>query len=362
MHIYTFSPEATAAPHIPSRHSSISEQNTMVLLSSLAGAITCTLASLAIAADSDEYRSESSIHKLVKPYLDRDYNNRFWDYGGHVLINNDQFVRLTQDLPAQKGFLLSKLKDLPESFQVEFDFKLHGAGASMYGDGMAFWLLDQRPAPGEEIGNAFGLKEPFKGTAIFFDTYKNNRPGKSFPYVVLAKGDGSTIYDADHDGLANEIAGCSARGLHNPRDVSKARLTYVKEGFLSLELDYRGRNKWEKCFSVPHYRLDDNKYLGFSAQTGELSENHDIYSLHVYALHRQFASYEELDAVQNGNQNSGWVDPTQKQHNSRGFFSFVFSCVWFLIKIGFFVAICYGGWTFYRAYQRKKARKDPYLL
>lgn len=57
----------------------------------------------------------------------------------------------------------------------------------------------------------FGSTDNFEGLGIFFDTYKNNRPGVVFPYVMAALGDGNTPYDKGNDGKANELAGCSVR-------------------------------------------------------------------------------------------------------------------------------------------------------
>lgn len=67
------------------------------------------------------------------------------------------------------------------------------------------WLTKQRATQGP----VFGSTDNFEGLGIFFDTYKNNRPGVAFPYVMAMMGDGQTSYDKDHDGKANELAGCS---------------------------------------------------------------------------------------------------------------------------------------------------------
>ncbi len=67
------------------------------------------------------------------------------------------------------------------------------------------WLTKQRATPGP----VFGSTDKFEGLGIFFDTYKNNRPGTIFPYVMAMLGDGDTEYDAMNDGKANELAGCS---------------------------------------------------------------------------------------------------------------------------------------------------------
>lgn len=67
------------------------------------------------------------------------------------------------------------------------------------------WLTKQRGTQGP----VFGSQDKFEGLGIFVDTYKNNRPGVSFPYVMAMMGDGQTTYDQAHDGKANELAGCS---------------------------------------------------------------------------------------------------------------------------------------------------------
>lgn len=79
----------------------------------------------------------------------------------------------------------------------------------MHGDGFALWLTKQRATQGP----VFGSTDYFDGLGIFFDTYKNNRPGTSFPFVMAMMGDGKTSYDQAHDGKANQLAGCSVCGI-----------------------------------------------------------------------------------------------------------------------------------------------------
>lgn len=92
--------------------------------------------------------------------------------------------------------------------QIELEFEIHGEG-NLHGDGFALWLTKQRATQGP----VFGSTDQFEGLGIFVDTYKNNRPGVSFPYVMAMMGDGQTTYDQAHDGKANELAGCSVRPL-----------------------------------------------------------------------------------------------------------------------------------------------------
>ena len=77
---------------------------------------------------------------------------------------------------------------------------------------MAIWLTKQRG----QTGPVFGSVDRFEGLGIFIDTYKNQRPGVVFPYVMAMMGNASVTYDKDHDGKENEIAGCSVRKLPSP--------------------------------------------------------------------------------------------------------------------------------------------------
>jgi lectin, mannose-binding 2 len=69
---------------------------------------------------------------------------------------------------------------------------------------MAIWLTKERA----QSGPVFGFKDKFEGLGIFIDTYKNDRPGVVFPYIMAMMGDGVKAYDKEHDGKDNELAGC----------------------------------------------------------------------------------------------------------------------------------------------------------
>ena len=88
--------------------------------------------------------------------------------------------------------------------QIEFGIKIHGKG-SLHGDGMALWLTKERAQPGP----VFGHKDKFEGLGLFFDTYKNDRPGIVFPFVMAMLGDGQTSYNKENDGKDQELASCS---------------------------------------------------------------------------------------------------------------------------------------------------------
>lgn len=239
---------------------------------------------------------------------------------------------------------------------------MHGEG-TMHGDGFALWLTKQRATQGP----VFGSTDRFEGLGIFVDTYKNNRPGISFPYVMAMMGDGMTSYDQAHDGKDNELAGCSvrtlshklvsifmtdriqARGIRNAAIPTKLRLTYFQDKSLSLDLQYKTEDSWMNCFELTaaetNIAIPSVAYLGLSAETGELSDNHDIISLKAENLYSvKSTGTGSADASRGRGRGS-----SSKAQQEKGSWS------WFFFKvILFFGAIAggYFGWTIYRTKMR----------
>lgn len=112
---------------------------------------------------------------------------------------------------------------------------------------MAIWITKERATPGP----VFGSTDNFDGLGIFIDTYKNARPGLVFPYVMGMLGNSSTTYDKDHDGMANELAGCSVE--------------LVKEGSDSLLITFIGA--WPSN-SIDPYKDAAHLFSGAVAECG----------------------------------------------------------------------------------------------
>ena len=133
-------------------------------------------------------------------------SSRWWDFGGDTLIRADKYVRLAADQPSQSGWIFSRIPLTANNWEIEMEFSIAGKG-NLHGDGFDMWITKERAQP----GNVFGHTDRFEGLGLFFDTYKNNRPGVVFPYVMAMMGDGNTQYDRANDGKANELGGCSVR-------------------------------------------------------------------------------------------------------------------------------------------------------
>lgn len=179
------------------------------------------------------------------------------------------------------GYVWSRVPLTATNWEVEVEFNIHGEG-NLHGDGMAMWFSKQRA----QQGPVFGSVDKFEGLGIFIDTYKNNRPGTVWPYVMAMFGDGKTSYDKNNDGKANEWAGCSARGIRGASVPTKLRITYFQDKSLKLELQLKAEDQWVLCFEKENPpALPSVAYLGFSAETGELHDNHDIISVQARNLY-----------------------------------------------------------------------------
>ncbi|KAL9622857.1 MAG: hypothetical protein Q9160_002783 [Pyrenula sp. 1 TL-2023] len=295
-------------------------------------------------------------HSLSAPYLDTDMHSRWFDFGGDTIIRADQYIRLAPDRQSREGWIFSRVPLTATNWEVEFEFKIHGAG-SLHADGFALWVTKERATPGPVFGHA----DRFEGLGVFFDTYKNNRPGVVFPYVMAMLGDGKTAYDQPNDGKENEVAGCSARGLRGATIPTKARVTYFQEKSLHLELQYKSEDEWTECFTIEHseakpIRMPTVAYLGFSAETGELSDNFDLINVESRNLYSPAgynsgsgAGAKGGDSAAAGGRKGGKGRPTTPKEGG--------SWTWFFFKVFVFFGLVgggYVGWTMYRTQKRTR--------
>lgn len=244
---------------------------------------------------------------------------------------------------------------------------------------MALWVTKERA----KQGPVFGSMDQFEGLGLFIDTYKNNRPGVVFPYVMAMLGNGSATYDKEHDGQANELAGCTvrilestlfrstitrklkrscayyqthfiqAKGLRTATIPTKVRLTYYQEESLKVELQYQNPEEWTSCFETGPIALPTVAYLGFSAETGELHDNHDIIAVETFNMHVRDTSESARAEARKAAMTKGGLKPQQqvyrgdRRQKSRGWW-------WFFLKVIIFLVVVVGGYVGYTAYRASK--------
>jgi len=300
----------------------------------------------AVGFDSDGNENIRSIslrtHTLKQPYLDSDMSSRWYDFGGDTVVRTDSYIRLSSDRPSQNGWLFSRVPLTATNWEITVEFKISGKN-SLFGDGLAMWLVKEKGRRGPVFGHA----DLFDGLGIFVDTYKNNRPGVVFPYVMAMVGDGKTSYNKDNDGKETELAGCSARGLRNSNVATKLRLTYFQDKQLKLEMQYKVEDEFIVCFDIENPPpIPSVTYLGFSAETGELSDNHDIISIEAKNMY-----------VSGGNRANANSQNSKKPFNNKPasggtWLGFFFKIILVILVLGG----GYAGWTAYRSSKRRTHR------
>jgi len=268
-------------------------------------------------------------HSIYAPYIDQDLQNRWWDFGADAYVNTNKHIRLTRNSPSQMGWLWSRLAFTASNFVVEVEFSISGHSSHLFGDGLAIWLTKDRIQPGPVFGN----KDEFEGLGLFLDTYANGHHDYSFPRIIGILGDGKTKYNYANDGDDQAIGACSAN-IRRTNVATKLKLTYVKDNFLDVKIQYKAWDDWTDCFYIPKIALPPNPFLGFTAMTGDVSDAHDIVSVTSYTA--------VLSA------DSGGPDKVNK-HDSKGG-----TWLGFFFKLFLLAGVVAGGYYGYQEYLRRQ--------
>ncbi|KAJ7579306.1 lectin [Mycena floridula] len=271
-------------------------------------------------------------HSLFAPYIDQDLQNRWWDFGADAYVNTNKHVRLTRARPSQMGWLWSRLPLTSTNFIIEIEFKVSGESTNLFGDGLAVWLTKERTQPGPVFGN----QDKFEGLGIFLDTYANDRHTYSFPRIIAMLGDGKTEYDLAHDGDTQSIGACSAN-FRRTNVATKLKITYVKDAFLDVKIQHKAWDDWSDCFYVEKPVLPVSPFLGFSAMTGDVFDQHDIISVSTHS-----AIVAAPEKAPNKLKAAGRIPGTSGSWAS------------FFFKLFLFGGVCGGGYYGWQEYQRRQ--------
>lgn len=211
------------------------------------------------------------------PQLTIDNQIPFWSYGESALPSEDQ-IRLVPSIRSKKGFVWSQFAYSSKDFEVELMFKITGRGR-VGADGMAVWFTD---APGFE-GNVYGNRDMWNGLGIFLDSYDNDGKGNN-PYISIVSNDGSKSYDHAGDGGDQVLAGCQYDFRNKPYP-SRLKFQYYKE---KISLWYSSgitqEPEYELCLTYNYANMPTAKFLGLSAATGGLADDHDVISFLTFTL------------------------------------------------------------------------------
>ncbi|KAK9501260.1 hypothetical protein O3M35_012003 [Rhynocoris fuscipes] len=218
-------------------------------------------------------------HSLIKPYQGTGMMVPFWDFHGSTFVTPN-YVRITPDRQSQQGALWNSVPCNVVSWEMQIQFKIHGHGKDLFGDGMAIWYAKERMKPGPVFGN----QDYFHGLAVFIDTYSNHNGehNHQHPYISAMINNGTLHYDHDRDGTHTALAGCEVK-LRNVYYDTSLSIRYEKDT-LTVSTDVDNKGEWKECFRVAGVKLPTGYYFGVSAATGELSDSHDILSMRLFEL------------------------------------------------------------------------------
>ncbi|KAK7109110.1 vesicular integral-membrane protein VIP36-like [Littorina saxatilis] len=218
-------------------------------------------------------------HTLVKPYQGSGMSVPQWDFLGSTMVTNS-YIRLTSDHQSRQGAIWNNVRCHVQNWELHVQFKVHGAGKNLFGDGMAIWYTQERM----QLGPVFGSRDLFTGLGIFLDTYSNhNGPhNHQHPFISAMINNGTLHYDHDSDGTHTSVAGCEAQFRNKDYDTYLA-IRY-EDNTLKVSVDVDNKNGWRECFVVHGVKLPVGYFLGASAATGELADNHDVISVKFYEL------------------------------------------------------------------------------
>jgi mannose-binding lectin 2 len=208
-----------------------------------------------------------------------------WKIGGVASVNTN-FMRLTPDRQSKKGSVWSRKPLGVTTFSSVFTFRISGQGKKFFGDGMALWFMQQ---PYYVEGEFHGSIERFTGFGIIFDTFKNTETLAFHRDISIVYNDG----DKTQAFMIEKKQGCDAniryheeRGDFSVSSSSRAKVVVMDGTSVSVLIDAKNDGNFAQCASMELPLAKDwsqNAYVGVSASTGQLADNHDVLSLVTYS-------------------------------------------------------------------------------
>lgn len=285
------------------------------------------------ASKSSHFVRESQIRKVHNrdaslniPFLDK--ISKHWYVGGETEIRNTRSIRLTRAGGTdQHGLILSNGMgdNTIDNFETVVTFRIspqEGSGSqALVADGVAIVVTAEKDFLRQDLVSSYarkqyelnsggvqagdtsmmGLPANLPGMAIVIDTFKNQpKTSATVPFmdILLNTSPRTQSYDLDSDG-----AGTTALKLNQGRirlkksmvqgDLTRLRLIYLEsENFLKVDIQYAEEGDyWIELFQthlkepLPRDDETNQRYIGVSALTGEISQTVDVLSVETNEFH-----------------------------------------------------------------------------
>ncbi|CAF3895516.1 unnamed protein product, partial [Rotaria magnacalcarata] len=197
----------------------------------------------------------------------------FWTFGGSAIASDDQ-VRVTPSIRSQKGWIWTKNTMTSDNWLLDVKLRVNGRGR-IGADGLtgvAIWFTEK---PGVE-GPVFGSNDFWNGLGVFLDSFDNDALQNN-PIIAVMVNDGTKTYDHPHDGTG-QIQGSCIRDFRNKPFAIRLKIEYINQG-LAIYVNNgisQDDNALEFCTRIDGVKLPKTGYLGVSAETGGLADDHDV--------------------------------------------------------------------------------------
>ncbi|CAF1593851.1 unnamed protein product, partial [Adineta ricciae] len=186
-------------------------------------------------------------------------------------IASDEQVRVTPSIRSQRGRIWTKNPLVADHWLLDVKLRVTGRGR-VGADGMAIWFTEK---PGSE-GSVFGSNDQWNGLGIFLDSFDNDALQNN-PIIAVMINDGTKVYDHHNDG-SSQIQGSCIRDFRNKPLPIQLKIEYINQA-LTIYINNgisHDDNAFEFCTRIDRVQLPKSGFLGVTAATGGLADDHDV--------------------------------------------------------------------------------------
>jgi len=211
----------------------------------------------------------------------------YWETGGSAIVM-DNYIRLTPNQQSQRGWIWTSRPMRSREWEIHVQFAI-GSESRVGADGMAVWYTKEKAQPGPVMG----YLDRWNGLGIIIDTFDNDGQ-RDNPQIYAVYNDNSYNFRPATDGKEKTLGICQAavRQVTATPENKFVRLAIrLKEKMLTVSYDLSALSgseqvEWTNCFTAP-VPIEDQLsgyYIGITAETGGLSDYHDVKSVATWSI------------------------------------------------------------------------------